>query len=324
MPKRRILLTFPFLIFFSLHCVETLITVRVFPDGRFSMEMLSRGDSTDVFDRDFKHPSGPEWTSTIDQEQGEDEVVWSLNSFSILEGGDAYHPEVGVGALEYPILVEKQSSFLFATYTLKHVFIGRRAFQKYPKFAKSLDQTLEDSTRWISEVLFYITSRAMEDLQADEINRLEIKDYERIQNHLRNTFHRVEEFDLYEDLAERQAFYYTSFQPFMRELPAGYLQALFSAMHPYEEEMTVTLGLKDDQFIYRATLPGLITHTNADSVSGDTLIWYFGLEDFINDDYIISAKSVVYFKKGVQIIIIGGTLVLLILLTLWVKRRTSR
>lgn len=323
MANRRNLFTLLVLSLLSLHCVETLITVRVFPDGRFSMKMLSRGDSTDIFDRDFIHPSGPRWTSTIDQEQGEDEVIWSLSSFAILEEGDPYRPDQGPGAMEYPVSVRKQATFFSATYNLEHVFVGRQAYLKYPEFAKSLDQAAGDSTRWISEVLFYITSRAMQDLQTDEQKRLDTIDYERIQNHLRSTFHRVNELALFEDLNQRQTFIRTAFQPFMRELPGDYLTALFSAMHDYEEELAVTAGLKDDQFIYRAILPGVVTHTNADSVSGDTLKWFFSLDDFINDDYTILAESVVYFTKGIQIMIIGGALIVLIVLTFWAKRRTS-
>ena len=39
--------------FFVLNCVETLITVNVFPDGAYHMKFHSEGDKKDIYDQDF-------------------------------------------------------------------------------------------------------------------------------------------------------------------------------------------------------------------------------------------------------------------------------
>ena len=41
--------------FFSFQCVETLITVNVFPDGNYHMQFLSKGDKKDIYDLDFQY-----------------------------------------------------------------------------------------------------------------------------------------------------------------------------------------------------------------------------------------------------------------------------
>ena len=77
--------------------------------------------------------------------------------------------------------------------------------------------------------------------------------------------------------------------------------------------MHITGQLRDDQFKFHIFLPGVVITTNADSVSGDTLMWTFGLKEFLNDDYILHAESIIYSKKRIQIgIIILLGLVLII------------
>ncbi|GIS73546.1 MAG: hypothetical protein CM1200mP10_31230 [Candidatus Neomarinimicrobiota bacterium] len=72
---------------------------------------------------------------------------------------------------------------------------------------------------------------------------------------------------------------------------------LSNAVDRYSKEMHTTGQLQDDQFKFRIFLPGVVISTNADSIAGDTLLWTFGLKDFLNDDYILEAQSIVYSKK---------------------------
>ena len=57
--RLRALLTVLLVGIFAPSCVEHLVTIRVYPDGRYLMNFVSRGDSTDVFNEDFPHPFGP-------------------------------------------------------------------------------------------------------------------------------------------------------------------------------------------------------------------------------------------------------------------------
>ena len=70
--RLRTLLVILIVSFFAPSCVEHLITIRVYPDSRYLMNFVSRGDSTDVFNEDFPHPFGDPWVTKIETEISDD------------------------------------------------------------------------------------------------------------------------------------------------------------------------------------------------------------------------------------------------------------
>ena len=94
---------FPFiflLVIFAPGCVEHFISVNVQPDGSYVMEFISRGDSTDVFDDDFSHPTeGKNWAQHVWTERTEDDTTWIMETRGYLETGDKFissHDAIGV------------------------------------------------------------------------------------------------------------------------------------------------------------------------------------------------------------------------------------
>ena len=81
--KKIINCTFFLLILILTGCVEHLITVHVHPDGRYKMHIVTKGDSTDVFDTDFPHPKpNSTWASSRHKELSQDsekEIFWSFS-----------------------------------------------------------------------------------------------------------------------------------------------------------------------------------------------------------------------------------------------------
>jgi hypothetical protein len=51
-------------------------------------------------------------------------------------------------------------------------------------------------------------------------------------------------------------------------------------------------------------MPGDVTRHNANTISGDTLIWNFNLSDFTEKDYTITASSRVIYKNRIIICLI--------------------
>jgi len=47
-------------------------------------------------------------------------------------------------------------------------------------------------------------------------------------------------------------------------------------------------------------MPGEMLSTNALSMNQDTLVWKFGLDSLLNDNYILKASSVKYSMKKIQ------------------------
>ena len=110
----------------------------------------------------------------------------------------------------------------------------------------------------------------------------------------------------------------------MADLPENFTQECMEAMAPYIDEANVTVNLNDDTFKFVGILPGVITRTNADSIFNDTLLWTFNYEDFLNDDYVIEAASIVYHPKKIQIAIVIGALAALVgLISISRRKRIS-
>ena len=66
-------------------CVEHLVTVRVLPDGRYTMKFVTKGDSTDVFNDDFPHPFGNPWTTQIATEIKDEETAWIIVGYNFYQ-----------------------------------------------------------------------------------------------------------------------------------------------------------------------------------------------------------------------------------------------
>ena len=79
-----------------------------------------------------------------------------------------------------------------------------------------------------------------------------------------------------------------------------------------EDELRITLDLDGDDFDFQIIIPGILESTNADTITGDTLSWSFDLTDFMNEDYVMTAKSSKIYparqKAGIVLFIILGFL----------------
>ena len=142
---------------------------------------------------------------------------------------------------------------------------------------------------------------------------------ERIENYIRGYVDRKNFTELYSIDDAASLFVDDVLQPFLTQLPENYQAAYQDAVDRYSKEMHTTGQLQDDQFKFRIFLPGVIISTNADSIAGDTLMWTFGLKDFLNDDYILEAQSIVYSKQRIQFVIIVVTLLVLIIAVILIK-----
>jgi len=301
-------------------CVEHLVTVRVLPDGRYTMKFVTKGDSTDVFNDDFPHPFGNPWTTQIATEIKDEETTWIMETSGLLSGPVAFSAgESSPVQLAHPIDVKRTAGWIGTRYTVIQFFKGREVFRKYPKFGDSLGNTEDDSTEWVGEALYYIGTKAINDLQEDSTTMLENILAERIENYIRGYVDRKNFTELYSIDDSASLFVDDVLQPFLTQLPENYPAAYQDAVDRYSKEMHITGQLQDDQFKFRIFLPGVVISTNADSIAGDTLMWTFGLKDFLNDDYILEAQSIVYSKKRIQFVIIVVTLLVLIIAVILIK-----
>ena len=85
---------FPFiflLVVLTPGCVEHFISINIQPNGAYTMEFISRGDSTDVFDDDFPHPTaGKRWAQHVWTEKSEDDTTWIMETRGYLESEEQF------------------------------------------------------------------------------------------------------------------------------------------------------------------------------------------------------------------------------------------
>ncbi len=330
------LILLPIILFFSFQCVETLITVNVFPDGNYHMQFLSKGDKQDIYDLDFPIPNKDPWLYEISKNktQNNDDSIYVASAETILSGATIFHSALeGPGVQRHPIMVNKNEGIFSTSYELLKVFSGRKVQQKYPLLAKAMSQASSDSIDMLieTEIIMYCLKMGMQDIQ-DKYPIRELTQ-QRILNHFRGVFYKAEEEDnLFGILnsssnVEKNNFVIpesliiTNFRPFEDILPQNYVNDCIQAMTPYIDEANITVSLNDDTYKFACTLPGRIAHSNADSTANDTLWWSFGTQDFLNDDYVIKAASVVYYETKIQRVVVASALVILLVLIFLSKKR---
>ena len=318
-------------------CVETLISVSVFPDARYLMKIESQGDKRDIYDKDFVLPTSDRWNIIEDQRLDSDSEspIFLRSAESLLMGENLLGENGKFGSLRYPVSVEKKESFFSDTYVLTQIFDGRGVDGKYPMLSKVLYNPGNKKSESIAqiEVVMYSLRKAMEDIGAELNVKALIR--ERILNHFNGVFFKAEEdkklFEILNDdglekvepLTLPEELIRTNFRPFTDSLPKNFVDKSIVRMRKYLSEANVTIQLNDDTFKFVAMLPGVIFRSNADSISNDSLWWKFDLKDFMNEPYTIEAASIVYYPQKIQQAVVLGALIILIVLFLINKRKAK-
>ena len=178
--------------FFVLNCVETLITVSVFPDGAYHMKFHSKGDKKDIYDQDFSIPTNDPWLHEI--QESEDDSIHIITSQSVLSGLTVFHPiDEGPGIQRHPIIVNKEEKLFSTSYNLLKIFKGRGVSKKYPLLSEAMNNISSDSIDLLveTEIIMHCLKMGMEDIRGEfAIKELTEK---RILNHFRGVFYKAEE-----------------------------------------------------------------------------------------------------------------------------------
>ena len=178
-------------------------------------------------------------------------------------------------------------------------FIGRAIKANYPLLYAALKNNNLDSLKWLPEAMTVIINQSLIDLEKDtaktnyKINRA------RLVNHFKNSFARITTFEDLKYIQEnRLDFIKTTIKPFKKG--EQFAKNLAKKMKMHENYLKASLDLKDDSFVMKLLMPGQIFSSNSLSMSQDTLIWKFGLDSLLNENYTLSAASVVYSEKKIQ------------------------
>ena len=296
-------------------CVENIISISIHPDGKSYFKFHSRGDSLDVFDNDFTHPIKTLYNKPQREMEEENSNNWFQTTEVFLNDSVHIFQTAGTPSLGYKYESHALVSFFKKEYDFRMVFDGRRAKSEYPNlYFKMMNSESLDSAGWAPEAFTTLMKKGLEDLREDALTEDDRLYNDRMVNHVKNTFAKVEGEDMMEFIrGNKETVISELLKPF--KIDQEFPKMLSDAMEPHEEKLKGTLKLFDDRFTIKLLMPGQPLNTNATAIINDTLIWNFGIDSLLDGDYTLQANSIIYkflpFQKLILTII---TLLLFIFL----------
>ena len=307
------------LILFS--CVENRIFIQIHPDGQSYFKFESHGDSTDVLDNDYLHPSYLNgWSSSVKIIKHDDDNNWVMTTEGMLLDTSILFFHEDTIPLGYTFNRSVSEKWFSIEYIFSLTFSGRRIKENYPKLYEAILFEKPDSLYWLPEALTVLMKKGLDDIYSDSLSQKQNIWNQRLVNHLQNSFAKFTSMDELKNIQkDRELFLTNLFKPFKidPDLPRN----LAFAMEKHEKILKSTLDLNDDSFEIKVIMPGQPIFTNANKVILDTLIWNFGLDSLLSDSYTLSGRSVIYTTDRYQKTLISIGILFLILMAILIKKR---
>jgi len=307
------------LILFS--CVENRIFIQIHPDGQSYFKFESHGDSTDVLDNDYLHPSYLNgWSSSVKIIKHDDDNNWVMTTEGMLLDTSILFFHEDTIPLGYTFNRSVAEKWFSIEYIFSLTFSGRRIKENYPKLYEAILFEKPDSLYWLPEALTVLMKKGLDDIYSDSLSKKQNIWNQRLVNHLQNSFAKFTSMDELKNIQkDRELFLTNLFKPFKidPDLPSN----LAFAMEKHEKILKSTLDLNDDSFEIKVIMPGQPIFTNANKVILDTLIWNFGLDSLLSDSYTLSGRSVIYTTDRYQKTLISIGILFLILMAILIKKR---
>ena len=307
------------LILFS--CVENRIFIQIHPDGQSYFKFESHGDSTDVLDNDYLHPSYLNgWSSSVKIIKHDDDNNWVMTTEGMLLDTSILFFHEDTIPLGYTFNRSVSEKWFSIEYIFSLTFSGRRIKENYPKLYEAILFEKPDSLYWLPEALTVLMKKGLDDVYSDSLSQKQNIWNQRLVNHLQNSFAKFTSMDELKNIQkDRELFLTNLFKPFKidPDLPSN----LAFAMEKHEKILKSTLDLNDDSFEIKVIMPGQPIFTNANKVILDTLIWNFGLDSLLSDSYTLCGRSVIYTTDRYQKTLISIGILFLILMAILIKKR---
>ena len=300
------------LLLVNISCVENVITIQIFPDGQTHLKIVSIGDSTDIMDQDFEHPFYDDNNSSY--EIYKIDSIWkAVTNIVIKDSSFSFKPRDG---LAFNFNLNYSAKAISNTYKFQMNLEGRNIKNEYPLLYNAITSNKLDSLVWLPEALTIIIDKALSDLEKNMISdNIEIE-RPRLVNHFKNSFSRISTFEMLEEIQNNRDIYIrNTLKPF--KVSQKFSDNLSRAMKVHEDRLKASLGLQDDNFVIKLLLPGEPISGNAMSMNKDTLIWKFGIDSLLNENYYLHAAAVITSKDKIQknsILVIFALLMISIIL----------
>ena len=296
----------------NISCVENVITIQIFPDGQTHLKIVSIGDSTDIMDQDFEHPFYDDNNSSY--EIYKIDSIWkAVTNIVIKDSSFGFKPKDG---LAFNFNLNYSAKSISNIYKFQMNLEGRNIKNEYPLLYNAITSHKLDSLIWLPEALTIIIDKALSNLEKNMISDNIKIERPRLVNHFKNSFSRVSTFEMLEEIQKNRDIYIrNTLKPF--KVSQKFSDNLSRAMKVHEDRLKASLGLQDDNFVIKLLLPGEPISGNAMSMDKDTLIWKFGIDSLLNENYDLHAASVITSKEKIQknsILVIFALLMISIIL----------
>ena len=300
-------------------CVENIISISIHPDGKSYFKFHSRGDSLDIFDNDFTHPTKTLYNRPQKELKEEGSNNWFQTTEVFLDDSMHIFQIAGTPSLGYRYDNHILVSFFKKEYDFRMVFDGRKVKSEYPNlFFTIMNSQSLDSAGWAPEAFTILMKKGLEDLRVDGIIENDYIYNDRLVNHVKNTFAKLEDEDVMEFIrGNKETMISELLKPF--KIDQEFPKILSDAMEPHEEKLKGTLKLFDDRFTVKLLMPGQPLNTNATEIINDTLIWNFGIDSLLDEGYTLQANSIIYNFLPFQKLIL--TIITLLLFTFLMIRK---
>ena len=285
-------LNYLFILFLFCACVEHKFFFKVTPDGSYKVHYSAHGDKMDLQDHDFSMPSGVKWVihSTMEKVEAESYDYSAHRLFnrnetfpaSFYKGDSIYFGSL----LKHSTEIKHSNWFFWEKYKFEMRFVGRKVKSKYPLVRQFMDDIENPPDGWIREALIYLLTETLKRTDLEWNTRPIIT--AELNNWIEEELQSVGDSTLFEELD-----YYKNLglDVIMQPVPPILYNEMDSIFKTLEDELEITLDLIDDSFEFQLILPGILEFNNADSLAGDTLFWSLNLDNYLSEDYILTAES---------------------------------
>ena len=282
---------FVLLLFYG--CVEHNFFFHISPNGTYEVHYSAHGDKIDLLDHDFPIPADNKWTihSTLNEIEVES---YDYSANRIFKRNEKFptsffnSDSIYLGSLlKHPISIHHSNWFFWETFSFIGRFEGRFIEKKYPLIAQLIEKDSQPE-KWIHEALSFLLFETLNQTKM-EWNIRPIIESELVK-WIEDELHAVNDSILFEELD-----YYKNLglDVIMQPSSPNLYSEMDSIFKLLEDELRITLDLDGDDFDFQLILPGILESTNANNIAGDTLSWSFDLTNFMNEDYVMSAKSTI-------------------------------
>ncbi|MCP4215389.1 MAG: hypothetical protein GY765_12075 [bacterium] len=320
-------------------CEERHTTSEISADGACTRIVEIKSDSPRIFNDAFPVPADSTWKVTkkvvAKDDKKKEHVYRAVKSFQSVAALNGEYAQMRAkkpgGRIHFEL--EKKYVWFFTHYTYRETYLEFFPFRKIPMadfFSEQEQQIIAESLLDEEKAAKKYSPSRLKELEKRFLEWAGRSIFEELFQIMLDTARRSGRSQLTEVLKnKKEELYDVAFTDYKMEilkldeipgklgaiLPSDELQGLMEKYKAeysvFEEKFRMVDNIFGDEFSNKVIMPGLITETNAAGVSGSSVSWEFGPDEFFLSDYSMWVTSR---KLNWWAVAIGGFVLILLLI----------